>query len=179
MGTANLSREVTRALDGTGTIAKSDVLRWMRDGDLMTRSRVFHLTASAWSRIRPELTMDEQCGFMVDYLLECIASHPQPQQSDDYLHTGYDAGAALTQWLKHLVAIPEAAQVITEVAARLEKLYRSGDEATRTRIETGALEHILERPALRPYFSHWRGDPVLCEAYEPALQWGRAHTDKS
>ena len=45
---------------------------------LMTRSRVFHLTASAWSRIQPELTMDEQCEFMADYLLECIPSNPQP-----------------------------------------------------------------------------------------------------
>jgi hypothetical protein len=62
--TSNFSREVTRALTGTDAIAKSDVLRWMRDGDLLTRARVYHLTATAWSRIEPELTMAEQCDFM-------------------------------------------------------------------------------------------------------------------
>ncbi len=72
MGSASFSREVKRALGGADTIAKSDVLRWIRDGDLLTRARVYHLTASAWSRIQPELTMDEQCGFVADYLLECI-----------------------------------------------------------------------------------------------------------
>ena len=176
--TSSFSREVKRALAGTDAIAKSDVLRWMRDGDLLTRARVYHLTAKAWSRIQPELTMDEQCDFMADYLLECIESNPDPQMREDYLHSGFDAGHSLTAWLKHLVARPEAARVIADVAARLEKLYRAGNEQTRTRIEQGALEHILEKPALRPYFSHWQRDPVLREAYEPALLWGLEHTDE-
>lgn len=69
--------------------------------------------------------------------------------------------------------------MITDVAAGLEKLYRAGDGATRTRIETGALEHILEKPALRPYFLYWKDDSVLREAYEPAMSWGLEHADKS
>ena len=177
MGTANLSAEVEAALAATDAIAKSDVLRWMRDGDLRTEARVFHLTASAWSRVQPELTMDEHSAFLADYLLECLASNPQ--SDDDFLHSGFEAGHSLTGWLKHLIAIPETASVISQVATRLEELYRAGDLVTRNRIETGALEHILEKPALRPYFSHWQTDSVLCEAYEPALLWGLAHTDNS
>lgn len=77
---------------------------------------------------------------MTDYLLECIASNPQG--SDDYVHSRFEAGHSLAAWLKHLIAIPEAASVIADVAARLEKLYRAGDADARTRIEQGALEHI-------------------------------------
>lgn len=51
------------------------------------------------------------------------------------------------------------------------------DDDTRNRIEKGALEHILEMPALRPYFAHWQTDPVLAESYSCALAWGVAHED--
>ena len=40
------------------------------------------------------------------------------------------------------------------------------------------LEHVLEAPGLRRYFEHWGQDPVLREAYEPALEWGLAHEDR-
>lgn len=69
--------------------------------------------------------------------------------------------------------------MIAEVADRLEQVFRAGNPDTRNRIETGALEHILEKPSLRPYFSHWKEDPVLHEAYEPAMLWGLAHQDES
>jgi len=73
--------------------------------------------------------------------------------------------------------IPAASDVIAIVSKRLEQLYRESDAEGRNRIETGALEHVLEAPRLRPYFEHWAQDGELREAYEPALAWGRAHSD--
>jgi hypothetical protein len=169
----HLSTEVESAIQGTGPIEKPDILRWIEDGDLATKARVYALTASAWSRIRPAMSMDEQCGFMSEYLLECLATNPDGD--DDYLHGGFEAGHAIAGWLKHLLSMPETAVVIANVAAGLEALYRRGDQDTRIRIEQGALEHLLEEPRLRRFFAHWETDPLLREAYEPALEWGVAH----
>ena len=109
---------------------------------------------------------------MASYLLECLAANPE---SDDFVHGGFEAGHVLAAWLKKLVQVPEAAPVIQDVERRLQGIYRACDATIRNRIETGALEHILEVPRLRPFFAHWRDDDVLRDAYEPALKWGLAH----
>jgi hypothetical protein len=111
---------------------------------------------------------------MLDYLVECILVNPE---ADDSLHSGFEAGYELSAWLKHLSQIPDAEAVIVEAASRLAAAYKQGDAATRNRIETGALEHLLESPGLRPLFTSWAEDPTLRQAYEPALEWGLAHSE--
>ena len=54
----------------------------------------------AWDRIRPEPTMDEQCAFMAEYLLDCLVRDSAP---DDFIHGGFESGSAIAAWLKHLV----------------------------------------------------------------------------
>ena len=97
----NLSAEVESAIDDTQRVAKTDLDRWIRDGDLATRARVYALTASEWSRIEPTPGMEEQCRFMADYLLECLAANPDAD--DEYVHGGFEAGHAIARWLKYLV----------------------------------------------------------------------------
>ena len=117
--------------------------------------------------------MEEQCEVMADYLLACLSGNPAP---DEFIHSGFEAGHALASCLKNWSAIPAASDAIAIVAKRLEQVYRESDPQGRNRIETGALEHILEAPRLRRYFEHWAQDAELREAYEPALAWGRAHS---
>jgi hypothetical protein len=164
--------EVLQALGSDGNILRSDVLRWMSDRDLETRALVYELTRNAWSRITPELSMNEQCSFMGEYLLECIAAN---RQNEDHIHSGFEAAWELAAWLKHLQPIKAAEPVIRKVVRDLENLYRSADEKTQNRIETGAVEHMIESRPLRKYFSHWRDDPELKAAYEACLAWGEAH----
>jgi hypothetical protein len=166
--------EVEAAISGSGMVRKVDYLRWASSSDLGVQARAFHLSANAWGRISPEPTMEEQCEVMADYLLGCLSGNPVP---DDFIHSGFEAGYALASCLKHWSFSPRAADVIAIVAKRLEQLYRESDPQGRNRIETGALEHILETPRLRPYFEHWGQDAELRDAYEPALAWGRAHSD--
>ena len=90
---------------------------------------------------------------------------------------GFEAGREIAVWLKHLAAIPAAIAVIENMAARLALAYRAADASTRDRIETSTLEHLLESPRLRPFFRSWSADPVLREAYQPALEWGLAHSE--
>lgn len=164
--------EVLDALRSHGAIARADVLRWMSDSDLETRALVYRLTDEAWSRITPELSMKEQCAFMGKYLLECIAAN---RTDEDHIHSGFEAAWELAAWLKHLEPMEGSEKMIREVVRDLEQVFRAADEKTKNRIETGAVEHILERRALRKYFAHWSKDPALRSAYELCLAWGKAH----
>ena len=170
----NENAKIETAMTSAEIIAKSDYLRWARSTDISTKARAYELSATAWDRIRPEPSKSEQCGVMADYLLECLATNPP---EGNFIHSGVLAGHELSAWLKHLAAIPGAEGVISDVAKRLEFIYKTSDSDTRARVEMGALEHILESPRLRPFFTHWKEDPVLRVGYEPALEWGLAHTE--
>jgi hypothetical protein len=110
----DFTKEVDSARAGTTDVPRTQYQRWIRVGDLSTRARVYAFTRDAWSRIRPEPDMSEQCTFMAEYLIECLVSNPQGD--DDFVHSGFEAGYERAAWLKHLA------------------------KNTENRIETGALE---------------------------------------
>jgi hypothetical protein len=168
-------RDVEAAISGSAVVLKSD---WgsgeMRPHATCDGPRLVTWQCKRAPFICRPITLDEQCEVMADYLLACLSSNPA---SDDFIHSGFEAGHALASCLKHWSAIPAASDVIAIVVKRLAELYRESDAEGRNRIETGALEHMLEAPRLRSYFEHWAQDAELREAYEPALAWGRAHSD--
>jgi hypothetical protein len=164
--------EVLQALQSNSSIPRADVCRWMADSDLETRALIYELTDKGWSRISPEPTMDERCAFISAYLLTCIETN---QTDQEYVHSGFEAAWELAAWLKHLRTLQGTEKVIAHVVRDLEELYRRSDAKTRNRIETGAVEHILEDKRLRKFFLHWREDPELTAAYELCLEWGKAH----
>ena len=171
----NASHEVIAEMEGTATIPRERVLRWMSEGDLRTRAAVYHLTVKALERIQPQMTMHQQCGFMADYLLECLKT--VPGDPDAGVMSGFDAAWELGVWMKHLKDM-EAEPVISDLVLRLEKLFRQGDETLRNRIETGVLEHVLESKRMRPYFQHWQADPALKDAHQLCMQWALAHEEE-
>ena len=165
---------IEAAVFGSAAVDRADYLRWARSSDLATQARARFLSAYGWERISPEPTMEEECEVMFSYLLTCIARDPTP---DRFIDSGYTAAHDLALSLKHLGGIPGTSGIIAGVAKKLELLYRECDSEGRSRIECGALEHILEAPCLRPYFEYWAHDPVLRKAHEQSLEWGLAHTD--
>jgi hypothetical protein len=170
----DLNFEVEAALFGSSAIPRADYEQWIR-GDLRTRARVYALTELHWSRIHPEPSGPIHCRFMADYLIECVLQNPE---GDDYVHTGFEAAYEIAAWLKHLATIPDGLIVLADVADRLANSYKVADETTRNRIQTGALEHALESPSVRPFFDSRGIDPILRHAYEEALAWGLAHTEE-
>jgi hypothetical protein len=165
--------EIISLIGEDGIIAKEQVLAWMQEKDLELRGAVYELTSKAWNRIQPEPTMEEQCNFMLQYLLDCIREN---NHETEWSHTGFEAAWELASWFKHLNKLPEAEGVIINAAQKLTAMYRAGDDDLKNRIATGALEHIFEVKKLRKYFDEWRSDPELKEEYETCAGWGNAHT---
>jgi len=165
---------VIEALNGEGPISKDWVLAWMDEPDIRTRGAVYELTRRAWPRITPELSMQEQCSFMADYLIECLLTDPD---ESEWGHSAFLAGYEIAAWLKHLHGIPGTSLIIGAVAQELTHGYRQADTSTRNGIETFCLEHIFENRSLRAFFAQWREDPELNGAYELCAEWGDAHSD--
>jgi hypothetical protein len=167
--------EVVQHLAGDAPVARDDVRRWIESGDLLTWSAVYTMTEKAWSRITPEIPIDEQVDFMRRYLLRCVDENPAP---GDHLHGGYEAAWELAACMKRWRIIGgKAAAHVRGISLDLEKMYRRAEPAAKNRILCGVLEHAFEDPALRPYFVNWDRDCDLREAYKLALEWGSAHSD--
>jgi len=168
------TQEIEHFFHSKDIIPKEKVLLWMQSEDLNNLGAVYHLTDKAWERIKPELTMDEQCSFMKKYLLQCLELN---QNSSDFVHSGFEAARELASWLKHLKSKDSTDEIIRIVVAELTSMYKRSDEETRNRIETGAIEHIFEDKRLLPYFLSWKNDPELSVAYKECLEWGKAHSN--
>lgn len=155
-------------LDSNDTIRGDDVRQWMVNGDLQIRGGVYEIFRRARQRIVPEIPVDEQHAFILDYLFDCLIQNPAP---GDYLHGGFEAAWEIAGWVKYAQANGQATEWIKEVVRRLTQAYLSADDTIRNRIETGAVEHMFESPLLREHFNFWKGDPVLGTAYELCMLW--------
>jgi hypothetical protein len=159
---------------GTGeTVQRDDVRRWIDSGDLLTWSALFTLLDAAPKRVNPELPAQEQIDLARRYLLRCIEENPMP---GEHLHGGFEAAwelaGVMRQW-RH--AGGRAAAAMRRTAGDLEKIYRRGDAAVKSRIACGVLEHAFEDPSIREVFAPWERDDELREAYKLATEWGAAH----
>ena len=104
--------------------------------------------------------------------LECMR---RDLRDDDSIESRYEAAATLHGWLRQLLDAADCDAVIRTTANSITDLFLLSGEDIRDAIETGFLEHALESVGLRPYFEHWAEDPRLREAWERALEWGKAH----
>lgn len=146
----------------------------MADEDLRVRGVAYHVLQRARERIDPPLSTAAQCSFMLDYLFDCILRNPE---SDDYQFSGFEAAWELAGWVKQLEGVGRNEAFVSHIIQRLTAAYRTAEETTRNRIETGVVEHLMERPSLREYFAAWKGDPTLGRAYELCLHWGKCHEE--
>ncbi len=144
--------------------------------DLKVAAAVYEVLTDGWDLIRPEPGMDEACGFMIRYLLQCV--HENVQADDGQLPTGFEAAYDLAAYVRYLAnRLPSTKSVLNDAAKAIAQAYLAAGEKERDRLLNGMLEHALEAQAVRPYFAHWRDDEVLCEPWRLAMEWAIAHGD--
>ena len=146
----------------------------MNDRELRNRGAVYHLLRDVGDRIAPAVPANEQLSFMLNYLFDCLLQNPESIE-EDYLHSGFEAAWELADWVKSWADRDDTERLITQIVHKLTEEYRATDKATQNRIETGVVEHLMEKPALRPYFAAWKDDPMLSEAYRLCLLWGETN----
>lgn len=79
--------EIIELIKSPKSLPKETVLEWMSSEDLSVRAALYMLTDKAWSYIKPQLSMQEQCSFMQRYLIECLEKNLENKE-DELIHTG-------------------------------------------------------------------------------------------
>jgi hypothetical protein len=137
--------ELDAALNGSGPIAREDVLRWMeRASDLPSLSQLYRLTGEHYYRIQPDLGADTECLSIQRYLLECIRLNVE---GDEETKDRWEAAETLHLWLRHLLDLEDRSEVITKAAHSITDLFLTSGEDVQIAIEQGFLEHALDRCA--------------------------------
>ena len=169
--------EIDAAISSQAAISRDTVAIWIEaKADLRTLAKIFRVTGEGYYRIKPELGEELECAAVQNYLLECIR---QDVRDDDDIESRYEAAATLHGWLRQLLESGDCDDIIKGVARAITEMYLLSAEDIRDAIETGFLEHALESAGLRPFVEHWSADSHLREAWDRALEWGKAHPDSS
>ena len=177
---SDFEHEIDEALLSENTLPNEKVVSWVESAsEIRTLSKLYRLTRDRYYQIRPELASAITCGLIQRYLLKCIEENIVEKNEDirdeDEILSRWEAADTLHIWFRHLLEKGEADDTLRTAAKAVTGVFLSGTEGVRDAIEMGFLEHALESEGLRPYFEHWSADPVLKDAWERALEWGKAH----
>ncbi|MEQ1904427.1 MAG: hypothetical protein ABL888_09600 [Pirellulaceae bacterium] len=146
----------------------------MEVASLRERNEVLAFIREHGDRIRPRIDDAWLYGAISSYFLECMVL---PSASDTTaIHSPCEAASELVRWFEWYVSRVDIPSEIKRIVEQIAIVFKSGNQFVRNCIETGFLEHVLEVPEYRQYFSHWAHDAILSESYAGALRWGVAHT---
>jgi hypothetical protein len=152
-------------------IPKAKVVDCMASEDIEAMGAVYYLlTGGAHvTRIQPSLMLDEAKDSFLAYYAHCFREDPDAEWAD----SRYTAGHGLMAWFKSMwyeePAVPVS--VFEEIKAWLADLYRNNDADVRLALVHACLEHLFEEKKIRKFFSDWKDDATLSEAYAEAVSW--------
>lgn len=134
-----------------------------------------------WARITPPPHPPEVVAYLIDYYFERMETEYLPEAADDpedaqeYIDSRFEAAYAL-RWLFESRFDQGDRSTVEKLVERVTQMFRDGDRVLRNIIETGFLEHLLERKDLVPFFEFWKSDSALSEAFAYAHEWGQNHS---
>ena len=151
------------------SIGLEDVQGWMQAEDIEVLGFLDAVIHDSRFRIEPPLSHDAYLSFRRRYLGRCLIENPDGEWSDGRYSAGWD----LVNLIVRLWDEDPNQPALVDLKNWLAKLYKLGDESLRTCIVHATLEHVFERKALRTFFSDWKDDAELAQAYDEACLWDR------
>lgn len=156
---------------GHGDIPTHSVRDAMQSNDIAVMGIACAIITNHNHRCVPALNPDDCYQFLVRYFLRCVKDNPDPT---DTVHSRYDAARHLCRLLELWHRLPHRpADPIDSIVDGVTQLFRAGDAALQTAIETGFLEHVFHTAELVSLFGHWKDEPVFKAAYDNAMQFAR------
>lgn len=153
-----------------GSIAKVRVLDWMRSNDTEALGALytFLMKRANADRVEPKLSFAEHKAFVLPYFQRCLLDDPQ----GEWAHSRYRAAWDLASWFGAIWKDPRVDKAeLLSVKRWLADVYINSNEVVRRCIVNGTLEHVFENKQIADYFSDWKTDPILLQAYRAAMNW--------
>jgi len=160
--------EILALLKTEQEISRSQVIEWMKSGDIEVLGALYKLTYKAYSRIKPELGMEASCAFILNYFTRCIVENPHSIY--DYMYSRYEAGTIMSAWIKHLWnKRPQTQKVLDKVTNTLAEVYLLGDKEVQGCIMHAVMEPVFADKDMIILFKGWKKKLHLRDAYDTAL----------
>lgn len=154
----------------TDVIPGDELREWMKSNDLEVLGFLNSLIHNHRFRIEPPIDLADYIAFVKHYYGRCLRVNPDGEWCKGRYPAGWDI-------VKIFCSLWDEKEQPTKVIAGLKKwlaeIYRKGDSDVRLCLETATLEHLFERKAIRKFFSDWKKDAVLLQAYENAMLWAK------
>ena len=153
-------------------ISLGKVKGWMANSDMEVLGALytFLLDEKYSTRIQPPLPFEDCHAFVMNYYERCLKEDSDGEWAD----SRYGAGADLVNWfIKLWNDATIHRKVLADIKEWLARNYKEGNVEIRTCIINATLEHLFEKKQVAKYFSDWKKDPILEEAYEAALDWSK------
>ncbi len=154
----------------SGPVPRDRVLAWMETDDVEALGALYaYLMKADYSRrVFPALMLSDYLTFVPRYLERCFHENPDGEWS----HGRYAAAWDFASWFGTLW---RDRQIDKKELVRLKNwlggIYKNGNAAVRRCIIDGTLEHLFENREIARFFTDWKDDPLLMDAYAEALQW--------
>lgn len=166
--------EIERTILCSGPIQAALVRNWLALPSLAVQTVATDLVLEEPRRIEPPLSMEEICNTMEGYYKECLI---QDVEESEYVPNWGIAGYELVRWFRFLwkdPAIPR--EYLLRIKTMLRDLFLE-KKVPMLHLVNSVLEHLFEFAEVQEFFSDWKSDPVLAEAYALAKEWGDDHLD--
>jgi len=167
-------KEIERTNLGSGPIPAALVRNWLAFPSLPVRAVAESLARAQFQRIEPSLSMEEVCDAVEVFYKECLI---QGLKDSEYVPNRSIAGYGLVRWFRFLwkdPAVPR--EYLVRIKTMLRDLFLE-KKVPMLDLVNSVLEHLFEFADVQEFFSEWKSDPVLAEAYALAKEWGDDHLD--
>lgn len=154
----------------THCIPKESVTQWMKSSDMEVLGALyaFLMDPKCSIRVVPALTLHDYVDFVTNYFGRCFREDPD----GDWSHGRYAAAWDFASWFGALWKDPKTdKEELRSLKNWLGSVYREADDTVRHCIVTGALEHLLENREIARFFSDWKKNIYLADAYIEAAEW--------
>jgi hypothetical protein len=161
-----------RGRDRGERIPRDFVLAAMASDSLDVQAALYdHIMQSRFARlIDPPLELSDYLTFVPDFTRRCM----QRNFSNEWVPERHLIGHDFRKWFESLF---EDKDIPRDISVRLKEwlaqFYRESDAELRLAIVNAILEHLFENRRIRRFFSDWKTDPLLSQAYAEAEMWIR------
>jgi len=142
----------------------------MESRDIYVQATLYdHIMDARYARkIVPSLELSDYLTFVPSFTKRCM----QMQSSNEAIEGQELVGYEFMRWF---VSLYEDKSISRETLVRLKRwladFYRESDAELRVSLVNIILEHLFENKKIRRFFSDWKTDPILSQAYEAAEMW--------
>ncbi|MCL1917395.1 MAG: hypothetical protein FWG14_03615 [Peptococcaceae bacterium] len=166
--------EILHAKNTTHPIPYKEFEKWSKSPSLEDLGALFVLIfdKSFYEKINPFLSIEDYQGFLLPYFKRCIIENINGYENTTDISTRYEACWELLNWFNYLWKDQEKhGEQLLEIKKYIADLYESNDAEIRVAIVNGILEHLFENKKIRKFFSDWKRNPMLHQAYEEACMF--------